>query len=75
MKRQRAIIQDMSKNIQRDILNKKIEAVDLSGASGLHVLNRNQRKEAVPEGDEDELKRFQKIANIYERHNYIKNQI
>jgi hypothetical protein len=86
MKRQRAIIQDMSKNLQREILNnhsgqaRKVDPVDLSTPTSLHVINRNHRKEAAgsmpsAENDEDELKRFQKIANIYERHNYIKNQI
>jgi hypothetical protein len=54
MKRQRAIIQDMSKNIQRDILNKKIEPVDLNEPGGLHVLNRHNREQP----NEEELKRF-----------------
>ena len=54
MKRQRAIIQDMSKNIQRDILNKKIEPVDLNEPGGLHVLNRHKREQP----NEEELKRF-----------------
>lgn len=50
--------------------------MDLGAPSGggLHVLNRNrQGKTGAEMEDEDELKRFQKMANIYERHNYIKN--
>ena len=68
----------MSKNIQKEILNsqpKKIEPVDLSTPSSFNVLNRNRREQNKGPEDEDELQRFQKIANIYERHNYIKNQI
>lgn len=57
----------------------KIEPVNLTNDAGsqLHVLNRNRQSKASGEGDQDqdELKRFQKMANIYERHNYIKNQI
>jgi hypothetical protein len=52
--------------------------VDFSNPSNLHVINRNLRREPVstnPGEENEELKRFQKIANIYERHNYIKNQI
>lgn len=73
MKRQRAMVQDMSKNLQKDIISKRVEPVDLANPSGMHVLNRN--KPSAAGEDADELKRFQKIANIYERHNYIKNQI
>ena len=76
MNKQRAIIQDMSKNIQNEILhshNKRIEPVDLSTPTSLNVINRNRRESQGNGNDEDELKRFQKIANIYERHNYIKN--
>ena len=61
----------MSKNIQREILNKK-PTVDFSAPTSLHVINRNRRDPVVEENSE-EIKRFQKIANIYERHNYIKN--
>lgn len=81
MKRQRAIIQDMSKNIQKEIfVNKKVNSVDpvdFSNPTSLHVINRNHRKDnnssVQNNEDSDEIKRFQKIANIYERHNYIKN--
>jgi hypothetical protein len=63
----------MSKNIQREILNKKpVDPVDFSAPTSLHVINRNRRDPVVEENSE-EIKRFQKIANIYERHNYIKN--
>jgi hypothetical protein len=67
----------MSKNIQREILNRKptgVDPVDFSAPTSLHVINRNRRDPAAEENSE-EVKRFQKIANIYERHNYIKNQI
>ena len=59
---------------------KKIDPVDLSAPSNFHVINRNRRESGptnpvLGDGENDELQRFQKIANIYERHNYIKNQI
>ncbi len=73
----------MSKNIQREILNRKpVDPVDFRTPTSLHVINRNNRRDPVKssnggggEDENEELKKFQKIANIYERHNYIKNQI
>jgi hypothetical protein len=70
MKRQRAIIQDMSKNIQKDILNSVsqrkggIDPVDFSQQSNLHVINRNLRRDPLQSHnpstaeDNEELKRF-----------------
>lgn len=68
----------MSKNLQKEISSshQQKRSEDYSTpTSSLHVLNRNGGGRANAVEDEDELKRFQKMANIYERHNYIKNQI
>jgi hypothetical protein len=50
-----------------------VDPVDFSNPTSLHVINRNNRRENNATEDNDEIKKFQKIANIYERHNYIKN--
>ena len=49
----------MSKNIQREILNKKptsVDPVDFSTPTSLHVINRNRRDPVVEENSE-EIKR------------------
>ena len=44
---------------------KQVEPVELN--PNLNALNHNRKRVE----DEEEVKKFQKIANIYERHNYI----
>eukprot|EP00347_Sterkiella_histriomuscorum_P011557 403372003 len=68
IQKQRSIIVELSKNLQNDIFMKRSDG---EASPNVHVLQRFRDKD----GQNEELQKFQKIANIYGRHIYIKNQI